>query len=104
MPTLNVLIGLPGCGKSYYANNFSTSEKVKIVSSDSVRKELYGSEEIQGDAREVFSLMFDRSKEYLSTGYDVIYDATNINMKKRYILIHNLRMQIKEPINVAYIV
>lgn len=99
-----LLIGLPGCGKSYYASNFLGSKKTKIVSSDSIRKELYGSEEVQGDPKKVFSLLFDRSKEYLSSGYDVIYDATNINMKKRCVLVQNLKTQLKEPIYVKYIV
>lgn len=91
MGSLIVLVGLPGCGKSYYANKCQNSKKTKIVSSDSIRKELYGKEEEQGDSSKVFKIMYNRTLNYLKDGFNVIYDATNINMKKRYNLIHSLK-------------
>lgn len=80
-PTLDILIGLPGSGKSTYANldyKFAT-----VVSSDSIRKELYGDENIQGNPEEVFSLMRSRTLELLNQGKYVVYDATSMTRKDR---------------------
>lgn len=41
MATLYVMVGLPGSGKSYWAKSFNCP----IVSSDTIRKELSGSED-----------------------------------------------------------
>ena len=91
MASLIVLVGLPGCGKSYYANKYEDNKKTKIVSSDSIRKELYGKEEEQGDPSKVFKIMYNRTLNYLKEDFNVIYDATNIIMKKRYNLVHSLK-------------
>lgn len=96
MNSLTVLVGLPACGKSYYANKYKDKKKIKIVSSDSIRKELYGKEEEQGDPSKVFKIMYERTLTYLRDGFNVIYDATNINMKKRYNLVHSLKDSLKD--------
>ena len=83
MPELIVLCGLPGAGKSTYANRYVQEHpNTKIMSSDAIRKELYGDEMIQGDAGRVFRLMRTRTVEHLMNGFDVIYDATG--MMRRY--------------------
>lgn len=53
------------------------------LSSDAIRKELYGDENIQGNPSDVFALMQDRAIMLLNNGFDVIYDATNITRKDR---------------------
>ena len=79
MPELIVLCGLPGAGKSTYANRYVQEHpNTKIMSSDAIRKELYGDEMIQGDAGRVFRLMRTRTVEHLMNGFDVIYDATGM--------------------------
>ena len=63
MKVFNMLIGLPGSGKSTIAQKIKdevislNKVEVEIVSSDAIRKELYGNEEIQGDPQKVFTLM-----------------------------------------------
>lgn len=81
-----VLVGLPASGKSTWA---SRQADCKIVSSDAIREELYGDESIQKEPFKVFNLMNKRTKNLLAEGYNVVYDATNLSIKKRKHLINN---------------
>lgn len=85
MAKLIVLMGLPGSGKSTYAKDYLEDHPEDSVwcSSDTMRKELYGDENIQGDAQEVFTNLHKRVAEYLKNNFTVIYDATNVNRKSR---------------------
>ena len=51
IPTLTLLIGLPGSGKTTYAKNYAQKyiNDVVHLSSDKIRQELYGDETIQGN-------------------------------------------------------
>jgi putative nucleotidyltransferase with HDIG domain len=83
-PKLILLVGIPGSGKTTYAKNYIEQNSDTIhLSSDAIRKELYGDEAIQGNPGDVFALMQKRAVEALNEGYDVIYDATNIARKDR---------------------
>ena len=90
-PTLILLVGLPGSGKTTYAEkllkDICYKDHVVHISSDKIRKELWGNEATQGDNNEVFSLMHKRTIEALNNGKDVIYDATNITRKDRACII-----------------
>lgn len=89
-PSLIILTGIPGSGKTTYAKNYIPYYPKHAVhcSSDSIRRELYGDESIQGNPTEVFSLMQSRAIEALNDGYDVLYDATNITRKDRASIIN----------------
>jgi len=78
-----MMVGLPGSGKSTTAEKLSKELEVRIHASDQIRKELYGDESIAGDNQKVFSILHNRIRDDLRNGKSVIYDATNINSKKR---------------------
>ncbi len=83
-PSLIILCGIPGSGKSTYAKNYIGRNPNAIhLSSDAIRKELYGNENTQGNPGDVFSLMQKRAIDALNNGHDVLYDATNITRKDR---------------------
>lgn len=83
-PSLILLVGIPGSGKTTYAQTYMRKTPNAVhLSSDEIRKELYGDENIQGNPGDVFSLMQKRAIEALNNGRDVIYDATNITRKDR---------------------
>lgn len=82
-----MLIGLPGAGKSEYARSINIDNTV-VCSSDAMRKELFGDEKIQDNPALVFEKLLIKAKEYLSSGVNVIFDATNLTRKHR---IHTLK-------------
>lgn len=79
MATLYVMVGLPGSGKSYWAKSFNCP----IVSSDTIRKELSGSEDDQSVNGQVFGIARYRVRDYLSKNISCVFDATNITRKDR---------------------
>ena len=86
MPRLYMMVGLPGSGKSYHA---STMEAV-VVSSDSIREELFGDVNDQEHNNEVFNEVHKRIHENLKNGSDVVYDATNLSRKRRKAFLNTL--------------
>lgn len=79
MPTLTVLCGLPGSGKSTFATECcNANPKLVVVSTDSIRKELYGDESVQGNHSVVFATAYKRTQSALAKGFDVVFDATSL--------------------------
>lgn len=88
-PTLILLVGIPGSGKTSYAEEYIKKHRNTVhLSSDAIRKELYGNENIQGNPEEVFALLQKRTIECLKNGKDVVYDATNVTRKNRASIIN----------------
>ena len=83
VPTFVMMVGLPASGKSTYVKELAEEMRAVICSSDAIRKELCGDENSQDNNEEVFKLLHSRIKECLKKGVNVIYDATNINSKRR---------------------
>lgn len=91
MNKLFMMIGIPASGKTSLAEQIANSEGAEIVSSDSIRKELYGDESIQGDSNKVFRILQDRVVKGLNANKNMIYDATNISYKTRMAFLQRIR-------------
>lgn len=93
MADLIMEVGLPGCGKSYVAELIIREEpnKYKWVSSDNIREKLWGDANDQRNPKAVFEEMLRRTIKYLEEGYNVVYDATNLQMKFRIETLHKVR-------------
>lgn len=87
-PTLFFMIGIPGSGKSTYASKIPNAI---VISSDSVRKELGCQDCVKEDNVRVFSVVNERAKDHLKQGNNVVYDATNVNKKKRTAFLNELK-------------
>lgn len=90
MTKMFMMIGLPASGKSTLAEQIAKSEDAEIVSSDNIRKELYGDENIQGDNNKVFRILQERIINGLKNNKNMIYDATNISYKTRIAFLQRL--------------
>ena len=78
-----MMIGLPASGKSTIAREIAEKENAVVISTDKLRKELLNDENSQADNNLIFKEAEKRLKENINNGNNVIFDATNINYKKR---------------------
>lgn len=83
-----LMVGLPGSGKSTYADNLK-EEVVIVHSSDAIREEL-GNVNDQSKNTEVFEILHKRIKSDLKDGKSVCYDACNISRKRRITFLKEL--------------
>ena len=90
-PTFIMMIGLPYSGKSYYAEKLSKEYGAVIHSSDAIRAEILGDVQDQNNNGKVFEVLHRRVYDDLSNGKSVVYDATNINYKRRMDAIQRLK-------------
>lgn len=97
VPTFYMMVGLPGAGKSkeaesIYEHSHRDGRKlISIHSSDKLRAELFGDENCQENNQLLFTELHRRMKDDLSKGINVIYDATNINKKRRIAFLRELK-------------
>lgn len=85
-PTLYIMIGMPGAGKSTLAAKLDA----EVYSSDTIRKELTG--DVCGETKGAieFRLMNLRTQQALRAGLDVVSDATSLSKKSRYAAMKNV--------------
>lgn len=91
--TFTMLIGLPGCGKTTWCKD-NLGENESWLSSDAIRAELFNDENDQSDNARVFQVMNERAINLLKLNKSVIYDATNLNSKRRAALLKQLEGQL----------
>lgn len=89
-PTFYMTVGLPASGKSTWAEINKDKLTAVLHSSDAIREEL-GNINDQSNNAEVFELLHRRAKEDLRAGKNVIYDATNLNRKRRVAFLNELK-------------
>lgn len=81
MKIVTIMVGIPGSGKTTYANSFL--HNATMVSPDKIRKELYGDISEQGNPKEIFDIAYKRVNDELNKGNDVVFDATNTTFRRR---------------------
>ena len=91
VPTFFMMVGLPASGKSTYAKKLSEETGGVICSSNEIRQELCGDENCQDKNDEVFRTVHKRIRDSLSDGYDTIFDATNLNSRRRIAFLRELK-------------
>lgn len=96
MGELYYLVGLPASGKTTYAKKLEKELGAIRLSSDDLRIELFGDVNCQDRNTELFEEMNKRAKLALKSGKIVVYDATNINSKKRMNFINQLPKNISK--------
>ena len=83
-PTLIILVGLPGSGKSYFAAELVEHIPMVILESDFLRKTLIRQPVYSNwESVRVFRAIHALAKELLGAKYNVILDATNLNKGHR---------------------
>lgn len=91
IPTLYMMVGLPGSGKSTVAKDNLYGITGTRIASDEIRKELFGDVEYDRSNNEkLFNTLHTRVKALLTCGEDVIYDATNIKKRRRIAFLRTL--------------
>lgn len=114
--TLTILVGPSGSGKTTWARSHSNTDTVHL-SSDEIRGELFGHQDWQysnsylrklgysydevGEmtpkdkkkicTKKVFEIMMDRTEDVLWAGRNVIYDATDLTVANRRLLIDKFK-------------
>ena len=89
-----LLVGIPASGKSTYAERLSTVTGSVILSTDTIRAKLYGSESIQGSWSDIERELHKSIKHYAALNVPVIVDATHTKPEHRKPLL-NLSKRIK---------
>jgi len=77
-----MLVGLPASGKSTLAKSYE-EQGYKIHSSDKLREELLGNINDQDSNEIIFKALHQRMVIDMELGHNIVYDATNLNIKKR---------------------
>lgn len=74
-PYVLMMVGVPGSGKSYVAEQLSAMLNLSVLSSDKFREELSGDANDQSVSREAWQLVYDRAALALQRGDSVIVDG-----------------------------
>lgn len=81
-PTVFLMVGVPGAGKSYFARQFAAGFGLPYVSADRIRFELFNEPEYSPSEQAIVNRMADYvTDELLSSGSTFIVDGTFANAK-----------------------
>lgn len=95
MPTLYMMVGAPGSGKSYFAKRlYQRMDNCTWISRDEVRMAIVKDDEKYfSHEKEVFKEFVARIALWMRSNYDVIADATHLNFPSRRKLVNALADQ-----------
>lgn len=91
-----MMIGIPGSGKSTFAEKIAKDENAIVISSDNLREELFDNVWEFKKNNLLFGEMFQRTHTYLSQGKSVVFDATNIRRSQRKQILKKFKPYYKE--------
>lgn len=91
MNKLTMMIGIPGSGKSYRANEIQKETDAVLYSPDDIRTETGLKDGNREDNNKLFEEMHKNIIKDLIEGKDVVYDATNLNSKKRVAFLNQIK-------------
>lgn len=98
---ITVMVGIPGSGKTEMAKYLlKNAENTVYISSDEIRKEIFGDDRDQSDNARVFNIFYDKLKRALQDGKNALLDATNTSMKARKHVFETAK-SLKKPVNVT---
>lgn len=89
MNRLFVLMGYPGCGKSFFISQIRLKPTDLVLSSDALREELFGFRD-QTRNDELFTELYKRVTEHSEIG-DTYIDATNLTRKDRMRIVERFK-------------
>lgn len=92
MSILYILCGIPGSGKTFWANNFlKTHPEVQYISRDAIRfKLLETNDDYFAKEKKVFNIFSTQITALLRSGQSVIADATHISVPSRAKLVNSI--------------
>ncbi len=97
MKEFKMFCGLSGAGKSSYIQDFvhklrAECYNVEVLSSDALRKEVYGDVNDQTHNKEVFDIIHTKIRQWATREYNkrdiLIVDATNLTRKNRMAMLN----------------
>lgn len=87
---LYVCCGPPGCGKSTFLNEMKSDDEI-IISRDAIRYALLKpGEDYHAHEHEAYVKFLTEITKNIRNGVNVYADATHLNQKSRYALLHSL--------------
>lgn len=94
-PTLYIMVGISGSGKSTVAKYIARTKGAVIISPDFWRKKLTGDINNQESNALVWEVAYDEMVGTLFAGFDVVFDATNTTTKARKLLLDRVATECK---------
>ena len=91
LPKLFMMVGIPGSGKSYESEVIAKEHDGVIHASDKIREEFSKNPNLKGDNNLVFTALHLRVQRDLKAGKNVVYDATNINSRRRKAFLNSIK-------------
>ena len=89
MNKIIMFIGAAASGKSTAAPKIAAENNAVILSTDRIRAQLYGAENIQGNWSDIEALLYKRIKNAIKQNKNIILDSTHFKKEYRAKIIKN---------------
>jgi len=76
-PSVIMMSGVPGSGKSYLAEQLGSLLHIPVISSDAIREEISGDADNQEVSAEAWQLLYNRVEHSIRDQQTIIVDATH---------------------------